>query len=413
MNRYRRFSDTIIEEWLKTSQKALFVHGLPGIGKETLIIEFLKERMPIFEIDCRDREIQDAFRLANHQLSFQRISHRPGYTEEAAFVFSHADSCAGLIERTKALLSTGKRIVFVFDRYEKTLQESKFFPLGYVTELVVEPLTFTEYCWANGVGQTDLLRYCDAAKEGKPLPEGVFQRFQQLWDRYLFIGGYPAVVKADMQGKWASRELYLADAQNKAADYIRTCYGKKAKTLYASVGHARSGFFDRFVSSRASKGATYGTYAESIELLSERRLLVKVPYWQNGTPSKDVSLFYPDSGFMRSSLGIANESELTDGAYHLLEMGAIARVLNRKGFELHKEHSYGYSPDLICRKEADEFAVEIKSGRGVRLRIDKILSYPKGKGLFVLSPNNRILFEDKQKVLPTCMFALMVEGGML
>ena len=413
MDMFRRVVEDAVDNWLESKQKALFVHGLPGVGKTTLVKEKIKERGPVYEVDCHDRRIQRAVRAVNPLMALQRFLNGQRVPTDSFLVFYHADECPELIELTKSLLSSWQHIVMVFDRYDKTLSKSRFFPLGYATELKIEPMSFTEYCWASGIGQNEIRRYCEVIKNGKPLSDGVFQRFQQLWDHYLFVGGFPPVIAADAEGRWDERELNLTNTRRAVIEWIRDSYGKKAQTVYASVGTARSGYFDRFVPTRATKGGTAGAYSDSIDLLSKKGLITAVPYWSNGNPTKDCSLYDCDPGLMRLSLGIDNELDLSTQQYYLLEMGVLARALQRSGYRLHKEHVYGYSPDLICEGGDGEFAVELKSARNIRLRIDKVLAYPKGRGLFVLSSNNAVSRGEGLKVLPTCMFALMAEGGLL
>jgi|GEM_PF-6009469 len=411
--KYRRTVEQIVVKWLESKQKALYVHGLPSVGKKTFVENVLTDRCSLQLMDCLDKRIKRSFSSVNSWMGLRKIVEQGKGCSDRIFVFDHADECPELIERTKVLLSEGIRLVLIFDYYDKTLKSCRFFPLGYVDELEIGPLDFSEYCWANGVRQQDIVRYVEKVLSGQELEKMIFQRFQELWDRYLFTGGYPACVEANQSGEWAKLELELIKARQSSIAYVGACFGKKARSVYASIGEARSGFFDRFVPSRVSRGGTMNAYREAIDVLSTKKLAVAIPYFMEGNATADVSLNYVDPGLMRVSLGIENEEGITSHQYHLLEMGAVARALDRCGYSLWKEHSYSYSPDLICKRGSVEFALEIKASRGARLRVDKALSYPKGRGLYVLSPNPAVSFRQGMTILPTCMFALMAEGDLL
>ena len=74
-------------------------------------------------------------------------------------------------------------------------------PVGYLRIVDMSPLTFEEFCWAQGVPESVLRQVRSCFADERPVSEPVHESLVQLFRRYLVIGGMPAAILRSVAGK--------------------------------------------------------------------------------------------------------------------------------------------------------------------------------------------------------------------
>lgn len=106
-------------------------------------------------------------------------------------------------------------------------------PVGYLRILDMFPLSFEEFCWAQGVPDTILSQVRTCYEEKIPVDAPVHDALIQLFRRYLVIGGMPAAVQKSITGK---RDLgAVREVQTDLARLYREDIAKYAGTRSPQV----------------------------------------------------------------------------------------------------------------------------------------------------------------------------------
>lgn len=68
------------------------------------------------------------------------------------------------------------------------------YPVGYVTEQMMRPMDFEEFCWAIGVREEtlDTIRQC--CEDERSVDEAVHEAMMRNFRTYLVVGGMPDAV---------------------------------------------------------------------------------------------------------------------------------------------------------------------------------------------------------------------------
>ena len=81
------------------------------------------------------------------------------------------------------------------------LKDIRSVPVGYLRILEMFPLTFFEFCRANGLSDMVMNAIESAFQEKKPMDEFVHSKLMELFYLYLIVGGMPAVVSTYLDSK--------------------------------------------------------------------------------------------------------------------------------------------------------------------------------------------------------------------
>jgi uncharacterized protein len=145
-------------------------------------------------------------------------------------------------------------------------------PVGRISFLHVEPLSFDEYLRAHG--RSDLSTALHSWSPGKPFSGTLHEQALQWFRRYAMVGGMPAVVDADVGGApaRACRELQRDLVATYRADFAKYA-GRMDRTVVDSVMYAVARSLGRkFVYARVDDGVKHPQAKRALELLAMARL---------------------------------------------------------------------------------------------------------------------------------------------
>ena len=435
---YRKDS-TIINDWLKNSNKALLVTGARQIGKTWLIRdEINKSDYQLFEINFIDQP--NMIDYLNAQISAEDFllklkmimpeSFEPGKT---VVFFDEIQKCPEIVTKIKFLVDEGSfKYVMSGSLLGVVLHGIASVPVGYLALLKMHPMDFEEFMIANDVSKTTLDMLESKFKTHETIEQLVHQKLLSLFFIYLIVGGMPDAVKTYI-GTKDIREV------NKVQKDIVTFYREdfsqyeqndkklKLKSIYDLIPAELNKRNKKFVFTMLNKELKFDRYENSFLWLKDAG--VALPIYSVDAPkvpllasknSNTFRLFSSDVGLLTSCYPtntkfelINNNGEVNNGAHF---ENAVAQQLIANGLEPYyfKKQNIG-EIDFLVEINGKVLPIEVKSGKSYKTHkaIDNLLAisgYHINEG-YVLSIGN-IEKEDKLTYIPIYMSYLIKERSL-
>ena len=264
-------------------------------------------------------------------------------------------------------------------------RESYSFPVGKVITKTVYPLRFDEFLAA--LGQSHLVSLIqEHYSQLKEMPEATHQEILHWYDRYLFIGGMPAVIN---QYKERESLVNVPEMQNlilnaytaDMAKYTSNGESTKIRNAFHSIPAQLAKENKKFQYKLIRKGATAGLFGDSIAWLIFSGVALsceKVTRGENPLIAfRDMSafkLYLSDVGLLSAFTEIMPEdiirntlSEIYRGA---LTENYVAQTLTACGYHLYYWTSDApvAEVDFLIQKEGRIIPVEVKSGENINAK---------------------------------------------
>ena len=264
-------------------------------------------------------------------------------------------------------------------------RESYSFPVGKVITKTLYPLRFDEFLAA--LGQNHLVSLIwEHYSQMKEMPETTHQEILHWYDRYLFIGGMPAVIN---QYKERESLVNVPEMQNlilnaytaDMAKYTSNGESTKIRNAFQSIPAQLAKENKKFQYKLIRKGATAGLFGDSIAWLIFSGVALsceKVTRGENPLIAfRDISafkLYLSDVGLLSAFTGIMPEdiirntlSEIYKGA---LTENYVAQTLTACGHHLYYWTSDApvAEVDFLIQKEGKIIPVEVKSGENINAK---------------------------------------------
>lgn len=264
-------------------------------------------------------------------------------------------------------------------------RESYSFPVGKVITKTLYPLRFDEFLAA--LGQSHLVSLIqEHYSQLKEMPEATHQEILHWYDRYLFIGGMPAVIN---QYKERESLVNVPEMQNlilnaytaDMAKYTSNGESTKIRNAFHSIPAQLAKENKKFQYKLIRKGATAGLFGDSIAWLIFSGVALsceKVTRGENPLIAfRDMSafkLYLSDVGLLSAFTEIMPEdiirntlSEIYRGA---LTENYVAQTLTACGYHLYYWTSDApvAEVDFLIQKEGKIIPVEVKSGENINAK---------------------------------------------
>jgi len=190
-----------LEKWLlESDRKPLIIRGARQVGKTWLVRAFAeKQSLKMIEINFeRDPHLVSLFQTNDLKAIWQNLEAYFGTTIDLASSLVFLDEiqeAPELLEKLRwfyeelpalPIIAAGSLLEFMLQKYEYHM------PVGRLTYLHLEPLSFEEFLEA--LGHAELLRYIQTVVLPFDIPLAIHQKLQEIFGRYMFVGGMPAVV---------------------------------------------------------------------------------------------------------------------------------------------------------------------------------------------------------------------------
>ena len=386
---YRKDS-IIIEEWLKSSDKALLVTGARQIGKTWLIREEIaKSGYRKFEVNFIDQPglvdyLNVKMSADEFLVKLKMIMPEDCKPQETVVFFDEIQKCPEIVTKIKFLVEEGSfKYVMSGSLLGVELKGIASVPVGYLTFLRMYPMDFEEFMIANNVSKTTLEMLKAKFETCQPVDEFIHQKLLSLFFIYLIVGGMPDAVK-----------IYIATKDIREVDKVQRdivalykedfsqyeSEDKKLKliSIYDIIPAELNKQNKKFVFTMLDKELKFDRYENSFLWLKDAG--VALPVYNVEAPviplkasksSNVFRLFSNDTGLLTSAypaetkLELINKnSEVNNGAHF---ENAVVQQLMANGLEPYfcKKKNIG-ELDVLVEIDGKVVPIEVKSGKAYK-----------------------------------------------
>lgn len=398
---YRKDS-IIIEEWLKSSDKALLVTGARQIGKTWLIREEIaKSGYRKFEVNFIDQP--DLVDYLNVKMSadeflvkLKMIMPEDCKPQETVVFFDEIQKCPEIVTKIKFLVEEGSfKYVMSGSLLGVELKGIASVPVGYLTVLRMYPMDFEEFMIANNVSKTTLEMLKEKFETCQPVDEFIHQKLLSLFFIYLIVGGMPDAVKTYIATKdirevdKVQRDI-VALYKEDFSQYESEDKKLKLISIYDIIPAELNKQNKKFVFTMLDKELKFDRYENSFLWLKDAG--VALPVYNVEAPviplkasksSNVFRLFSNDTGLLTSAypaeikLELINKnSEVNNGAHF---ENAVAQQLTANGLEPYfcKKKNIG-ELDVLVELGGKVVPIEVKSGKAYKAHkaLDNFMKIP-------------------------------------
>ena len=396
--------DRVLQNWFEDrDHKALVLRGPRQVGKSYAIRKLGTERYDsIIEINFEDRP--DYRSIFEGDLSADVIFEKLSFTfikenfEGCLLFLDEIQSCPGAFSALKPLVEDGRcDIACSGSVLSEVVGDSRLTPMGSIELEYMEPMDFEEFLWAMGFShaQTETIR--SHISEMKPFDGFVLRQLNDLFKRYVVIGGMPASVSAYARTRmykdsYEELESIMKLLSDDIGRYVRDpvdririeqCMDsiprqlsreRNASFLYSDVSIG-SGYGQREFGPAISwlEGAGIVDLCRNIEEVSE-------PF-EVKMSGNTFKIYVKDTGVLVYMLGPAVAKGVMDGEFTInngaVIEDAISEALIRKGYKVHfyRNPIRRMELDFVFNYNGELAVVEVESGRKKSARsLNKALS---------------------------------------
>ena len=223
----RKYLKDLIDWKNDTDKKPLLIWGARQVGKTYLIEELFAKKFyenKYLKIDCSDDSEFVKYVMNNPNLNkvldYLKVNYNFIDDGEHLLFFDEAQECLPLVKMMKhfcekrrdiPLIVTGSlvRLKILREAHMRgvNLDNNKFlFPVGKINQIYIYPLTFDEFLYNYNKNAYEYLKNHFENKE--TIDFQFHQKFLEMFNDYLFIGGMPEVVDVFIKNKDQKLKAY-------------------------------------------------------------------------------------------------------------------------------------------------------------------------------------------------------------
>jgi len=205
--------------WKNNSHKALLVTGARQIGKSYAIRAFGKDNYAsYFEANLLlDAEARDVLIGAKNAVDFINrvalLADAPLVEGDTLIFVDEIQDYPQIVTLMKALVEDGRfSYVFSGSMLGTEFKGISSFPVGYVEHIVMRPMDFEEFCWANSISENVLADIRSCLVERRPVENYIHEAMLKNFRAYIVCGGMPEVVQNYIDSGYSlvrTRELQI------------------------------------------------------------------------------------------------------------------------------------------------------------------------------------------------------------
>ena len=204
----RKVMDTLVE-WKNRPHKCMLIKGQRQVGKTFIIRRFAEsEYESLLEIDfSKDRRIKKVFEsdldvneIVDNLSLYTGKTIVPGKT---LLFFDEIQECLPAWSSLKYFTIDGRYDVIASGSmlgvtlpHKRNEDVDPLVPTGYQEEITLHSLDFEEFLWANGIGTDTIDKMRIRIRNLEPLGDILIERFNELFRRFMVVGGMPESVQA-------------------------------------------------------------------------------------------------------------------------------------------------------------------------------------------------------------------------
>lgn len=408
---FKRKIESRLQSWLNDdSHKPIVLKGVRQCGKTSSIMDFAKKNFRhIVYLDFREHPEYKKFFTPNLDVDsiILRITASMPSVEivpkQTCFVFDEVQDCPLARSALKYFHLDGRFEVMCTGsllgvngyktKEEENDEENASIPVGFEEIINMYPMDFEEWLWANGIKQThiDYLKKC--MKEVVPVEEALHDRFRELLNLYVIIGGMPEVVAAFMETKQIGKVLavqrrIIDDYKTDMIKYAPQADKPRIRECFESIPSQLAREYKKFTYSSVRSGGRGRNYSGSLQWIEDAGIIRKcynveiteLPLDGNRIES-EFKVYMADIGLLVAMLEEGTQSDIMEGNLYCYK-GAIfenlmADLLGKMGRKLYYYHKNGgIELDFLIRHKGRCTPIECKATTGNSKSLRTVLKHP-------------------------------------
>ena len=396
----REIEQNLIEWKNNKNKKCLIVNGARQVGKTFIIEHFANENYENF-VEINFIENPTARKIFDGDLDLTTIlANISLYTSyktklipnKTLIFFDEIQACPNARTALK-FFAKDKRfdVIASGSLLGINYKEVSSYPTGYVEFLRMNPLSFKEFLWANGVGDEvfDYIKKC--FDEKIKVNDAMNARLIELFKRYIVVGGMPDAVNTfinenNYESVLKIQRGILIDYQNDIAKYAESSEKVKAKACFDSLPAQLAKDNKKFMFSVVEKKGSSRKYLGSINWLIDAGI---VNICKNVTALEfpltayaredNFKLYMADTGLLIAMLDDGTNAQIIDGKLGIYK-GAIFENIIAQILYSNNNKLYFYTRnnslelDFVISKNGAITPIEVKADNNKAKSLSTILN---------------------------------------
>ncbi|MBQ2175758.1 MAG: ATP-binding protein, partial [Alphaproteobacteria bacterium] len=294
-------------DWKNSSyRKPLILKGVRQVGKTWLLKEFGKryyENTAYFNFDENEEYKQffettkDVDRILQNLMfaSGQKIN-----AENTLIIFDEIQDCPKVINSLKYFCENAPQyhVACAGSLLGIALAKPSSFPVGKINFMQIDPMTFTEFLYANG--DDNLAGYLESVTEITPIPDAFFNPLYEKLKMYYVTGGMPEPVlmwtqSRDVNAMQETLSDIIGAYERDFAKHPNVSEFPKISMIWKSVPSQLARENKKFIYKAVKEGARAREYEDALQWLVDARLVYKV--YRSTAPGLPMSAYDDLSAF--------------------------------------------------------------------------------------------------------------------
>ena len=301
--------------------------------------------------------------------------------EKTLIIFDEVQDCPKVINSMKHFCENAPQyhIACAGSLLGITLAKPSSFPVGKVNFMQIDPMTFTEFLFANG--DENLANYLESVDTLEPIPEAFFNPLQEKLKMYYVTGGMPESILMWTEARDVSA---MQEALSGIIDAYERDFAKhpnvsefpKLSMIWKSIPSQLAKENKKFLYKVVKPGARAREYEDALQWLVDARLVHKI--YRSTAPGLPMSAYDDIAAFKISMVDVGllrRLAQLAPTAFGegnrlftefkgaLTENFVLQTLLTQ--FEVvpryWSQNNPPYEVDFLIQRENDIIPIEVKS----------------------------------------------------
>lgn len=389
----RKITEYLLKWKQKTDKKPLVIRGARQVGKTYIVDNFGKHNYKnyIYINFEKDVDMKSAF---DGNLDVDEIIQKLKL-KNSNFIFEPKETLIFFDEIQKGgNCRTALKFFAIDGRYDIISsgsllglhhEEVNSFPVGYVENLEMQSLDFTEFCEAIGISNEifDLLK--KSFIEKNKVDEFIHQEMLKHLNEYIVVGGMPEAVNKYIETK-DYREVdkvkkdIITLYRDDVAKYAKETEKEKILACFDSIPRHLAKTYKKFKYSEVGVNASSRKYGGALEFLYDAGIInycyniskIEFPF-EGYVIDKDFKVYMRDTGLLVTMLGFDMTQEILNGNLKIYK-GAIYENIIGEIFAKNEKKLYYYEKnnrleiDFIINYKQKPTLVEVKSAENTKAK---------------------------------------------
>ncbi|MDO4952910.1 MAG: ATP-binding protein [Synergistaceae bacterium] len=375
-------------EWKNSPyRKPLIVKGVRQVGKTWILKELGRrcyENTAYFNFDENEEYKQFFETTKDVRRILQNLTLAGGQKiepEKTLIIFDEVQDCPKVINAMKYFYENAPQyhVACAGSLLGIALAKPSSFPVGKVSFMQIDPMTFTEFLLANG--DENLSKYMEQIDTIEPVPNAFFNPLCEKLKMYYVTGGMPEPVlmwteARDVSAMQEALSGIISAYERDFAKHPNVSEFPKISMIWKSVPSQLARENKKFLYKVVKEGARAREYEDALQWLADAHLIHKI--YRSTAPKLPISayddlsafkIYLADVGLLRRLAQLApnafgEENRLfTEFKGALTENFVLQTLITQ--FEVIPRYwsqtNPSYEVDFMLQRENDIFPVEVKS----------------------------------------------------